>query len=591
MTLIDVSELRAAQRQADADLHRMGRLHDLAVRLSSTGETRRMLADVLRVALEVTGADKGNLQRFDHGVLTIAAQEGFDPPFLDFFDRVAEDSNCVCGVALTTRQRVVVDDVAESPVFVGTPAYQVMLTAQVRACQSTPLFDATGRFVGVLSTHYRTPHRFDLAELQWLDLLAKHAALVLERERRERQSEGTRLELEEQVAERTRWLSLMHDVSRVISEASTWDEALHHVLRCICQAEQWQIGFVYLPHPDSADYVTPVVSYSSEERFSAFQELSQEQRYARGQLIPGRVYADNLPMWIDEPEALAAALPVRAAVARQVGLRAAVALPITQGRDVLAVLELLSNEPHPHSEQLAALIRDIGDQIARVVERERTAARVADLIWREQQNLLHTLHDSVGQTLTGMGMLSTSLSQRLAEVDPEDATAAAEIATYAQQALEQVRQLARSLFPVEVDAANLMSALRDLASTTGSLYGIRTRVDGTPSEELLNGKIATELYRIAQEAVTNVVKHARARTIRIRLIGGPGLLELCVLDDGVGLSSAASMEGMGLRIMRYRAASIGARLTIGPRPTGGTIVECRLRSTPRLEHFSYRHRV
>jgi signal transduction histidine kinase len=583
---MDVSHLGAAPRQAEADLRRMSSLHGLAVRLSRAGETRRMLADVLRVALEVTGAEMGNLQRIDQGVLTIAAQEGFEPPFLEFFGRVEADSDCTCGVALMTQQRVVVEDVADSPIFVNTPAHAVMLTAQIGACQSTPLFDAAGHFLGVLSTHYRAPHRFDPAELQWLDLLAQHAALVLDHEWRVRQSEGARLELKEQVDERTRWLSLMHDVSRVISEASTWDEALHQVLRCVCAAEQWQIGFVYLPDPDSADFVTPVVSYSSEERFSAFQEVSQEQRYERGQFLPGRVYAENVPMWIDEPEALARALPVRAGVARKVGLRAAVALPITQGNDVLAVLELLSNEPHPHSEQLAALIRDIGDQIARVVERESITARVADLIWREQQSLLHTLHDSVGQTLTGLGMLSTSLGQRLAEADPENARSAAEIATYAQQALEQVRQLARSLFPVDVDAANLLSALRDLAATTESLYGIHTRVEGRPSEELLNGKVATELYRIAQEAVTNVVKHGRARTIHIRLIGRPRLLELQVLDDGVGLSNSGSTDGMGLRIMRYRAASIGARLTVGPGPTGGTIVECRLRSTPRLEHFN-----
>ena len=136
---------------------------------------------------------------------------------------------------------------------------------------------------------------------------------------------------------------------------------------------------------------------------------------------------------------------------------------------------------------------------------------------------------------------------------------------------------------MQVDAESLMSALRDLASTTEVLHKIHVRVEGATPAGMSNGKTATELYRIVQEAVTNAVKHAQARTIAIRLARRKGVLEVRVSDDGVGLPNTTSSDGMGLRIMRYRAASIGARLAIEPGASGGTVVTCTLRQKPEVD--------
>jgi two-component system CheB/CheR fusion protein len=579
LTFIEVTELRAAQRQITEDLRRMTRLQELGTRLAGPTDAGRLLEEFVRVAIDVTDAEMGNIQRLEEdGSLTIAAQYGFEAPFLEYFARVDAHTDSACAAAITSRHRALVEDVVTNPIFAGSPSSEVMAAAEVQACQSTPLFDPTGRFLGVFSTHYRAPHQFHAYELRWLDLLAQHAASALEREHSEQQLARARAELEERVADRTRWLTLMHEVSRAINEGSTWDEALHRVLHYVCEAERWQAGLLYLPDQHDPNVVVPVISWLSEERFRAFQEVCERQRYARGQSLPGRVYADNAPVWIDDPDELMDVLPLRAPSARAAGMRAAVALPIVLGDDVVAVLELFSERPHPPNDQLVRLIHDLGDQVANVLERERTMARMADLLWREQQGLLHTLHDSLGQTLAGLGMLSSGLRQALAESDPVAAETAAQIAAQAQQALDEVRQLSRDLFPVEVDAESLMSALRDLASTTESLHNnLHIRVELEPPSELRNGKVATELYRIAQEAITNVVKHAQARSAVIQLAHRAGGLELRVIDDGVGFSNAASNEGMGLRIMRYRAASIGARLTIVPGATGGTVVTCTLR--------------
>jgi nitrate/nitrite-specific signal transduction histidine kinase len=590
LTLVDVTilktserDLRIAREQVAEDLRRMTRLRELSTQVLGPGDVTTMLEHVVHAAVDITAAEMGAIQWCDEaGVLTMAVHTGFPRPFLDFLAGVGVDAQTAGTAAATTRQRVVVEDVTTSPMFAGHPSLAAIAEAGVRAMQSTPLFDRSGRLLGMFSTQCRDVHHFDEAERRWLDLLARHATDVIERHRAEEQLARSQKELETRVADRTRWLLLMHDVARAINEAATWDDALHRVLRRLCQTERWQIGYVYLPQPGHRETIAPVVSCFGDERFRPFHDLSMVQTYARGDRLPGRVYADNEAFWAVDPEALAAVLPVRAAAAMAAGLRAAAALPVTVRGEVVAVLEIFSDQPHPPDDQLTALMQNVGDQIGRVLERERATARMADLVWREQQELLHTLHDSLGQTLTGLGMLSMGLRQRVAASDSETSETAAEIARQTQQALDQVRLVAKSLFPVEVDPDSLMAALRNLAAATEGLHKIRVRVEGHAPRDLRDGKIATELYRIAQEAVTNSVKHAQAKAVTIRLAGATGLTRLQIADDGVGIRCPEATNGSGLRIMRYRAASIGASLAVERGASGGTVVTCTLREAPRL---------
>jgi chemotaxis methyl-accepting protein methylase/signal transduction histidine kinase len=587
LTLVDVtalkrteSDLHAARERMAQELRRMTRLHELSAQLLAPSDLESMLENVIRAALDITGAEKGNVQLCDDaGVLRIAAHAGFDRPFLDFFARVDADSDSAYGSATVSRQRVLVEDVSASPIFVDRPSLPVMAAAGVRAVQSTPLFDRAGHFLGMFSTHYSDAHHFDEVELRWLDLLTRHAVDVIEWQRAQELLALARHELETRVADRTRWLSLMHDVASEINAAATWDDALHRVLRRLCQTEHWQIGYVYLPRPENPDTIAPVISCFGDERFRSFHNVSMQRTYARGERLPGRVYAEKEPFWAIDTEELMAVMPTRAAAATSAGLRAGVAFPIAIHAEVVAVLEMFSDQVHQPSEQLTTLMHNVSDQIGRVLERERATARLADLVWREQQDLLHTLHDSLGQTLTGLGMLSTGLGQRL-PADSQAAETAAEIARQTQQALDQVRQLAKGLFPVEVEAESLMAALRDLASATGSLHKIDVRAEGEPPRALHDGNIATALYRIAQEAVTNSVKHGEPKTITIRLDSVNGLMRLTIADDGIGIPDPVPGDGAGLGIMRYRATSIGASLSVERGSTGGTVVTCAIRQRP-----------
>ena len=171
----------ALNAELSTDLAAMNRMHQLSTRLIQAEEMDTLLGEILEAAIEITRADKGNIQLFHGGVWQIVQQRGFDAPFLDFFNGVAHD-NAACGSALKHGERVVVEDIAHSPIFKGTQALDVMLAAKALAVQSTPLISRSGRTLGMLSTHYSAaPRKPTERDLRLLDILARQAADLIER--------------------------------------------------------------------------------------------------------------------------------------------------------------------------------------------------------------------------------------------------------------------------------------------------------------------------------------------------------------------------------------------------------------------------
>jgi signal transduction histidine kinase len=387
--------------------------------------------------------------------------------------------------------------------------------------------------------------------------------------------------LEDEIAQRTKWLTLLHDVTLAVNSAATWDDALRLVLRHICRTEGWQIGYVYLPERERPDELVLAIDCVASDRFRPFHDASRQMRHTREQSLPGRVFATGAAVWIDGHDELLSALPFRADSARRVGLACGAAFPVKLGPETIAVLEIFSDRSHEPSDELMNIMADVGAQISRVIERERLVSHAAEAVWREQQEMIHTLHDTLGQELTAVGMLSASLAQRFKTSDDVAARTAQQIAATAQRALESVRQLSRGLFPVDVDAEGLRLALRELASMTENVHKIRCRLEADTPVLVADIHVATQLYRIAQEAVTNAVKHAHANEISIGLGAVGGTVTLTVSDDGVGIQpERVRDDGVGLRIMRYRAWAIGASLAIESGAERGTIVRCTLRHAP-----------
>jgi signal transduction histidine kinase/CheY-like chemotaxis protein len=192
--------LAKLRRQAAADLQDMSRLHEIARRIVRVGnQFQECLDEILKAAIAITGADKGNIQLLESGsdCLKIAAFHGFEEPFLSFFAEVRAEDASVCGRALQSFDRVVVEDVTRSEYFAGQPSLDVLLNAGVRAVQSTPLVSSAGETLGMISTHYAKPHLPGERELRLLDLLARQTSDYLER--KEEEQFRKRVELTQQL--------------------------------------------------------------------------------------------------------------------------------------------------------------------------------------------------------------------------------------------------------------------------------------------------------------------------------------------------------------------------------------------------------
>jgi signal transduction histidine kinase len=211
-------------------------------------------------------------------------------------------------------------------------------------------------------------------------------------------------------------------------------------------------------------------------------------------------------------------------------------------------------------------------------ERRRLEQELLEISSREQQRIGEDLHDGLGQHLTGIAFLSKVLTQNLTARAVPEADAAAQITHLVNQAISQVRELVRGLSAVDVEAQGLLGALQQLAAHTESLFGIACHVTYNTPPRLHDAAVATHLYRIAQEAVSNAVKHGEARQIMLTLTTGEDdSLTLRVHDDGLGLpDTVQTSQGIGLRLMRSRASTIGAALDIQRGTDGGTSVVCAL---------------
>lgn len=211
-----------------------------------------------------------------------------------------------------------------------------------------------------------------------------------------------------------------------------------------------------------------------------------------------------------------------------------------------------------------------------ITERKHLERTILDVSAREQRRIGQDLHDGLGQQLTGIAFMAKAQQQKLAEKQAPEAAEAGKIVRLVNDAISRTRELARGLAPVVFDAHGLMSALQLHAGEVENLFRISCRFHCDPPVLISDANIATHLYHIAQEAVTNAVKHGQPRDILIRLSAMDGRGALMIKDDGKGLiQPAGDQRGMGLQIMKYRANMIRGTLEIRSEKHQGTTVTCR----------------
>ncbi len=212
-----------------------------------------------------------------------------------------------------------------------------------------------------------------------------------------------------------------------------------------------------------------------------------------------------------------------------------------------------------------------------MTERKRLEREVIEAAELERRRIGQDLHDELGQQLTGAAFLGQVLSQRLGAADRPETEDARQLTALINRALAEMRDLSRLLSPVDVQAEGLMDALQELADQTERIFDVACWLRTEGDVRVTDNAAATHLFRIAQEAINNAVKHADPTEIEIALTHDDDGLRLGVTDDGSGIDPAMLQQssGLGMRTMQYRATLIGAQLEIRPTERG-SIVAVRL---------------
>ena len=220
-----------------------------------------------------------------------------------------------------------------------------------------------------------------------------------------------------------------------------------------------------------------------------------------------------------------------------------------------------------HDKAMVIMARDVTE--SRKLEQE-----VIHAVTMEQGRIGRYLHDGLGQHLTGIAFKSRNLEQSLQDACPSLAPEAGKVCELANLAAAQATYLARGLNPVPMDREGLRSALENMAHNTEDAFNVHCSVDAGAAS-VSDPFAAAQLFRIAQEAVTNAIQHGHAKDVAISVSRNEGRLKLAVIDNGEGFNPASPLvRGMGLRNMQYRAKMIGGSLRIARREGGGIVLTC-----------------
>lgn len=236
----------------------------------------------------------------------------------------------------------------------------------------------------------------------------------------------------------------------------------------------------------------------------------------------------------------------------------------------LAVSEFYDGKP-----LFTGILRDITD-------RKKMEAAVLQIAEAEQRRIGQELHDDAQQQLAGLTMIARhavdSLTPFVAQ-EPKLAEVQAKferVVKGLRDANQSLRELARGLVPLQVDAHGLADVLARLANQISESHSIRCKFATEDGIDIEDNTAATHLYRIAQEAVNNALKHSQAQEISIQLRHDNSMVVLEIVDNGTGIVDQSECTGRGLQIMAYRAGMIGGILTVRRNPGGGTLVSCGL---------------
>jgi PAS domain S-box-containing protein len=381
------------------------------------------------------------------------------------------------------------------------------------------------------------------------------------------------------------YLALRFTVTRIVSESETRQAAVPNLLEAICLTIGWDLGELWRVdahanrlhwegawHPPSLDA-------------AAFVDASRTITFPPGSDLPGQVWASGQPLRLtDVPPDQDS--PWRS-LAADIGLRHGVAFPIRGGSTVLGVLMFWSRESHPYDTELLTTLTDLGNQIGLFFDRMRAEERLRQYVRRivdaqeaERDHIARDLHDEIAHALALIKM-NVRAVQRLAH-ESDLAPHLEQSLGIIEETLQHVRTLALDLRPSMLDDLGLVTTLRWYVDRHAQWAALDAEVIVESFESRIPQHLETVCFRVAQEALSNIARHAQAHTVRIKLSQREGAVHMLIRDDGIGFNVLDAQEratdgaGIGLLGMEDRVLLAGGQLAIESAPGCGTTVWLRL---------------
>jgi len=546
---IENARLYRAEQERLAEVERRRQvaegLRDILTVLNSNRPLDEILDHIVAQAVRLLSTDAVAVYRLqEDGLLNVQASRGLDPDYIAMKIPVGRGTT---GRAVQ-ECRPVTETIAGPLRLSGAhrarmgtqwQAQLEHLTRRYRALLAVPLV-VKDQVYGAITLYYREPREFSNEEIGLAVAFADQAALAIE---------NARLHQVEQ--DRQRELQTLLDVAAAAGSSLNLDQMLMQTLdRLVTMVGASRAGVMLLDR-DSGELKPRMIR---PERPIAPDALAEMIRACRA------VIASGEPLYVPVDEALGHVEP-------------GALLPLRARGQALGVLVIIGPEGGTFSQGQMALFESIADQLgvavenARLYEQAEQAAAAA-----ERSRLARDLHDAVTQTLFSASLIAEVLP-RIWERDPEEGQRRLEeLRQLTRGALAEMRTLLLELRPSALAEAKLGDLLRQLAeSITGrARVPVAVEVEGDCP---LPPEVKVALYRIAQEALNNVARHAAASQAKVHLRCKPGRVELCVRDDGRGFDpKSVPPESLGLGIMRERAAAVGAALEIESRAGEGTRV-------------------
>jgi len=426
--------------------------------------------------------------------------------------------------------------------------------------------------------------------------------LCLLQNRSEKELAAAHLNMEERVIDRTLQLNeanrllqqesafvqLHKDIAVASNETRNVTETFQYCLRRICNHTRWPVGHLYLVDKNAKPPLVSSTIWHLEDldQFETFRSISEATTFDPGIGLPGRVLESGKPAWIidvtQDPN-----FP-RAKLSKNLGVKAGFAFPILIREEVVGIMEFFSEEAAKPKDELLEIMAHIGAQLGRVIERQR--AEKEDQHSRQQLlNLYHRLemiqaeertriareiHDELAQVLTALKLEISLLKKKLSNQAPALQKNAETLLNLVDQTIPAVKELIHDLRPPILDDFGLQETI----SWQGKEFERRTGIHCDLNLNLTNPEIdsarTTAMFRIFQETLNNVVRHARAHHVKVNLEDDANMLTLRVEDDGIGIDSKElqNRKSLGIMGMRERARVWGGQVDFQSESQKGTTV-------------------